>query len=352
MTERPAASPLHAAPPPAPATEPLLEVEGLTLEYRTGRTWTRVVEDVSFSLHPGETLALVGESGSGKTVSATAVLGLAGRKNGRIAQGSIRLRGRELVGLPERELRKIRGREVAMIFQNPLRSLNPAYTAGEQVAEVARVHLGMSRKAAWARAIEMLDAVGIPDPEQRAKSYPHQFSGGMAQRLAIAAALCGNPSVLIADEPTTALDVTVQALVLQLLRRVQDETGLSVMFISHDLGVVADVADRVVVMYAGEVVEQGPIGDLFTTPRHPYTSGLLGSIPALGSGEPLRAIPGTIPPPGTLSQTCRFEARCAHRIDACATSHPTLLTLEAEPPGERRVRCDRSADLVLEGVTA
>ncbi|MFS3128329.1 ABC transporter ATP-binding protein [Nocardioides sp. Bht2] len=327
---------------------PLLEVEGLTLEYGSGRRWTRVVEDVSFTLNAGETLALVGESGSGKTVSATAVLGLAGRKGGRIAEGSIRFRGRELVGLPERELRKLRGSEVSMIFQNPLRSLNPAFTAGEQVAEVARVHQGMGRKAAWARAIEMLDAVGIPDPERRARDYPHQFSGGMAQRLAIAAALCSNPSVLIADEPTTALDVTVQALVLELLRKVQSETDLSVLFISHDLGVVADVADRVVVMYAGEVVEQGPIADLFSKPAHPYTAGLLCSIPALGRGEPLRAIPGTIPPPGTLSGTCRFAERCNYREAACAEAHPVLTELT----DGRATRCRRTADLVLEGITA
>ncbi|CAM3183865.1 ABC transporter ATP-binding protein [Nocardioides dubius] len=326
---------------------PLLEVEGLTLEYGSGRRWTRVVEDVSFTLNAGQTLALVGESGSGKTVSATAVLGLAGRKGGRIAEGSIKLRGRELVGLPERELRRIRGSEVAMIFQNPLRSLNPAFTAGEQVAEVARVHLDLGRKAAWDRAIEMLDAVGIPDPERRARDYPHQFSGGMAQRLAIAAALCSNPSVLIADEPTTALDVTVQALVLQLLRKVQSDTDLAVLFISHDLGVVADVADRVVVMYSGEVVEQGPIEDLFTTPSHPYTAGLLGSIPALGRGEPLRAIPGTIPPPGTLQGTCRFAERCEHKVAGCQQAHPPL----AVTADSRAVRCLRAADLVLEGIT-
>ncbi len=329
------------------ATTPLLEVDGLTLEFQTGRSWTPVVEDVSFTLGQGETLALVGESGSGKTVSATAVLGLTGRKGGRVAAGSIRLRGRELVGLSEAEFRQIRGREVAMIFQNPLRSLNPAFTAGEQVAEVARVHLGMSRRAARARAVEMLDAVGIPEPQHRARDYPHQFSGGMAQRLAIAAALCSNPSILIADEPTTALDVTVQALVLRLLRKVQEETGLSVLFISHDLGVVADVADRVVVMYSGEVVEQGPIADLFTAPRHPYTSGLLGSIPALGNGEALRAIPGSIPPPGTLHDTCRFARRCGHRVDACEQSHPLLVG----SGGAGQVRCDRAVDLILEGVS-
>ncbi len=332
---------------PKSKAEPLLEVEGLTLEYRTGRSWTRVVEDVSFTLGHGETLALVGESGSGKTVSATAVLGLAGRKNGRIAKGSIRFRGQELVGLPERELRRIRGREVSMIFQNPLRSLNPAYTAGEQVAEVARVHLGLSRKSAWTRAVEMLDAVGIPDPERRSRDYPHQFSGGMAQRLAIAAALCSNPSLLIADEPTTALDVTVQALVLELLRKVQTDSNLSVLFISHDLGVVADVADRVVVMYAGEVVEQGAIGDLFVDPRHPYTAGLLGSIPALGRGEPLRAIPGTISPPGSHGEACRFADRCLHRVaEQCDDKHPSLALVDAA----RDVRCHRASELRLEGI--
>ncbi|WGX95530.1 ABC transporter ATP-binding protein [Nocardioides sp. L-11A] len=332
---------------PTQPSPPLLEVEGLTVEYRTGRSWTRVVEDVSFTLDRGETLALVGESGSGKTVSATAVLGLAGRKGGRIAEGSIRFRGRELVGLPERELRRLRGREVAMIFQNPMRSLNPAYTAGEQVAEVARVHLGLGRRAAWDKAVEMLDAVGIPEPERRSRDYPHQFSGGMAQRLAIAAALCSSPSLLIADEPTTALDVTVQARVLELLRDIQRETELAVLFISHDLGVVAEVADRVAVMYAGEVVEHGAIEELFLVPRHPYTEGLLGSIPVLGSGEPLRSIPGTIPPAGSHGEECRFAPRCAHAQPvACAVGHPGLSVAGAG----RDVRCHRATDLQLEGI--
>ncbi|WP_244931503.1 ABC transporter ATP-binding protein [Nocardioides sp. W7] len=326
---------------------PLLEVEGLTLEYRTGRTWTRVVEDVSFTLDRGETIALVGESGSGKTVSATAVLGLAGRKGGRIVEGSIRFRGRELVGLPERELRQLRGREISMIFQNPMRSLNPAFTAGEQVAEVARVHLGLSRRTAWQKAIEMLEAVGIPEAERRSRDYPHQFSGGMAQRLSIAAALCSNPALLIADEPTTALDVTVQARVLELLQEIQRVSDLAVLFISHDLGVVADVADRVVVMYAGEVVEHGAITDLFLTPRHPYTEGLLGSIPVLGRGEQLRSIPGTIPAAGSHGDECRFAARCAY-ADAgkCRSAHPQLDGVGAA----RDVRCHRAADLKLEGI--
>lgn len=328
------------------AAAPLLEVTGLTLEYKTGGHWTRVVEDVSFSLAAGETMALVGESGSGKTVSATAILGLAGRRNGRLARGSIRFRGRELVGLSERDMRRIRGREIAMIFQNPMRSLNPAYTVGEQIAEIARVHLGLSRSAARSRAIEMLEIVGIADPASRVNDYPHMFSGGMAQRLSIAVAICGDPSLIIADEPTTALDVTVQARMLALLRDIQERTGVAIVFISHDLSVVAEIADSIVVMYAGEAVETGSCEDVFVRPQHPYTAGLISSIPVLGSRRALISIPGIIPPAGNWPEECRFSPRCSYSVAGlCDVGEPGMVRHEA---GESR--CFRVGDLELKGV--
>lgn len=325
---------------------PLLEVTDLTLEYKTGGRWTRVVEGVSFTLGPGKTMALVGESGSGKTVSATAILGLVGRRNGRVARGSIRFRGRELVGLPERDMRRVRGREIAMIFQNPMRSLNPAYTVGEQIAEIARVHLGLSRSAARSRAIEMLEIVGIADPASRVNDYPHMFSGGMAQRLSIAVAICGDPSLIIADEPTTALDVTVQARMISLLREIQERTGVAIVFISHDLSVVAEIADSIVVMYAGEAVESGSCEDVFISPQHPYTAGLLSSIPILGSGRALTSIPGMIPASGHWAEECRFSPRCSHAMPGlCDVSEPEMVQ-----HGTGESRCFRVGDLNLEGV--
>lgn len=332
------------------AAGPLLEVNGLTLEYRADHGWVRVVENVTFSVRSSRTLALVGESGSGKTVSATAVLGLVGRRGGRISSGSIMFEGRELVGLPEAELRKVRGKEISMIFQNPKRSLNPAYTVGEQIAEVAREHLALGRRAAHIRAIEMLEVVGIPDPSNRVRDYPHMFSGGMAQRLSIAIALCGDPKLLIADEPTTALDVTVQARVLALMREIQERTGVAIIFISHDLAVVAEVADDVAVMYAGEVVESGSIEDVFLRPQHPYTSGLLGSIPVLGAGSRgLRSIPGIIPTPGHWPAECRFTARCSHAVTGrCDQQHPPIVSSQTDPSAA--VRCLRADELRLDGV--
>ncbi|PTR26452.1 peptide/nickel transport system ATP-binding protein/oligopeptide transport system ATP-binding protein [Rhodococcus sp. OK519] len=330
-----------------PTAQPLLEVRGLTVEFDQSGRWVPAVQDVSLEVGRGETVALVGESGSGKTVTAMAVLGLTERRGGRIAGGSIRLDGRELVGLPERELRAVRGNHVGMIFQQPIRSLNPAYTVGEQIAENVRAHLGLGRKAAWARAVEMLEMVHIPDAARRAQEYPHTFSGGMAQRIMIASAVACDPQMIIADEPTTALDVTVQARILQLLREIQERTGVSVLFISHDLGVVAEIADRVVVMYAGEVAEQGTCEEVFFDPLHPYTSGLLGSIPAVGNGRLLRTIAGRIPAPGEWSEGCRFEARCPHALaGVCDARHPAT----AARADGRAVRCSRVQELVLEGV--
>ena len=325
---------------------PLLEVSNLSLEYRSGAGWTKVVDDVSFTVGAGQTVALVGESGSGKTVSATAVLGLVNRRNGRISGGSIRFKGRELVDLPEKAARRIRGAEIAMIFQNPMRSLNPAYTVGEQIAEVARVHLGMDRKQARARAVEMLETVGITDAALRVNDYPHMFSGGMAQRIGIAVALCGEPSLIIADEPTTALDVTVQARILALFREIQEKTGVSVLFISHDLGVVAEIADSVVVMYAGEVVEAGTSEAVFVAPQHPYTSGLLASVPVLGSGQKLVSIPGSIPGPDDRQDACRFLPRCSHADPGICVGPPPML-----PTAEHgSARCFRFDELDLPGV--
>src|SRR5690606_5991056 len=257
---------------------------------------------------------IVGESGSGKSVTALSVMGLIRSRGGRITGGSVRLAGTELVGMPERTLNRIRGKDVGFVFQEPMSSLNPAFTVGEQIAEVVRRHRGMNRKAAWARAVEMLDRVGIASAATRAEDYPHHFSGGMRQRVMIALALACDPKLLIADEPTTALDVTIQARTLELLKGLQRDKGMAVLFITHDLGVVADIADDVAVMYASQVVEHAPVRTLFSDPRHPYTAGLLAAMPqsALENSTPLVGIPGVVPQPHRLPPGCRFHPRCAH----------------------------------------
>ena len=322
----------------------LLEVEGLTIEFAGPQGWQTVVEDVAFTIDASTTLGLVGESGSGKTVSGLAVMGLLPRRSSRV-HGSIRYDGRELLGLPNDEMRKVRGSEIGMVFQEPMTSLNPAFTVGDQIAETIRTHEHVTRAAAWKRAVEMLDLVGIPDPGRRAKDYPHALSGGMRQRAMIAIALACRPKLLIADEPTTALDVTIQAQVLQLLRSLQSELGTAILFVTHDLGVVADVADRVTVLYAGQVVEQGSATDVFRRPQHPYTEGLLDALPQLvPHGEPLRAIPGQVPRPGLLPAGCRFAPRCRHVADAC---HTTAVPLVVNDAGT--ARCLRTAELTLEG---
>jgi peptide/nickel transport system ATP-binding protein len=328
-------------------TPTLLEVEGLSVEFLTEQGAVRVVDDASFSLAEGETFGLVGESGSGKTVTSLAVLGMIGPPGGRVAEGSVRLNGRELRGLPRRELHRIRGREIAMIFQEPRRSLDPAFTVGDQIAETVRAHLGLSRREAWRKAEEMLDLVGIASASRRAHEYPHQFSGGMAQRVMLAIALSCSPKVLIADEPTTALDVTVQAQVLDLIRDLQDELGLAVLFISHDLGVVAEMCDRVAVMYAGQIVEQASADDLFLRPQHPYTAALLESIPnADVGGDDLTAIPGVVPPAHAWPSGCRFHPRCAHAVERCRTEVPVAVPAD----GARTTRCLRVGELALDGV--
>ncbi len=297
----------------SPESVNVLEIENLVVEFRTERGWVRVVDGVDLHVERGETLGLVGESGSGKTVTSLATMGLLPRGEHRIPQGSIRLGGEELVGLPERRLADLRGDRVAMIFQEPRRSLDPAFTVGDQIAEVLRRHRGMARKAALAEATAMLDVVGIADAARRVADYPHQFSGGMCQRVMLAIALACRPALLIADEPTTALDVTVQAEMLRLMNELQDEFGVSILFITHDLGVVAEMCDRVSVMYAGQVVESRPMEDLFARPRHPYSEGLLAAVPDHATpGGRLRSIPGAVPAPWAQPAGCRFHLRCEY----------------------------------------
>ncbi|MET0577240.1 MAG: ABC transporter ATP-binding protein [Ilumatobacteraceae bacterium] len=326
----------------------MLEVAGLTVAFPGDRGWNPVVQDVSFEVSAGGTLGIVGESGSGKTVTALSLLGLTTSMGAKIMSGSVVLDGQELVGMSERRLNRIRGNAAGVIFQQPIRSLDPAFTVGDQIAEVVRRHRGASRREAWDRAVEMLDRVHIPEPARRAKAYPHQLSGGMCQRVMISIALACEPQLLIADEPTTALDVTVQSRILSLLRELQDELGIAIIFVSHDLGVIADVCQTVAVMYAGEIVERGTIEDIFAHPTHPYTEGLLGAIPNPGQGRLLRSIPGNVPHPGHMPTGCHFHPRCPYAVEGrCDTEHPQL-----DPVGTQRARCVRAAELSLTGVVA
>lgn len=322
---------------------PLLEVRDLTVQFPTPDGLVTVVDHVSFALSENRVLCIVGESGSGKSVTALSLMGLVQSRGGRIADGSVRLAGTELVGMPDRALNRIRGKDVGFIFQEPMSSLNPAFSVGEQIAEVVRRHGAASRKAAWARAVEMLDRVGIASAASRAKDYPHHFSGGMRQRVMIALALACDPKLLIADEPTTALDVTIQARTLELLKGLQRDEGMAVLFITHDLGVVADIADDVAVMYASQVVEQAPVRTLFSAPRHPYTAGLLAAMPqsALENDTPLAGIPGVVPQPHRLPSGCRFHPRCAHVHEGRCTSEP----VELRPLSGSWVRCVRAEEL-------
>jgi oligopeptide/dipeptide ABC transporter ATP-binding protein len=304
---------------------PILSVRNLTTVFRTETGVFPAVDNVSFDVAPGEALGIVGESGSGKSVTALSILGLLPDPPGRIASGSIRFDGRELVGMSRRALRGLRGAAIGMIFQEPMTSLNPVFSIGNQIIETIRTHEPVSQKAARARAIELLARVGIATPAQRLEQYPHQFSGGMRQRVMIAIALACSPRLLIADEPTTALDVTIQAQLLDLLADLRRETGMAMVLITHNMGVIAEFADRVMVMYAGRIAEEGPVDSIFETPRHPYTRGLLASTPSLLHNAPrLSVIPGqlpalTAPPPG-----CRFAPRCGLRIAACETARPPL----------------------------
>jgi len=286
------------------------------------------VDGVSFDIAAGETLGIVGESGCGKSVTALSLLRLI-QPPGRIDPDSrIEFQGRNLLDLPEGEIRAIRGNRMAMIFQEPMTALNPVFTVGDQIAEVARIHDRASRTDAWQRAVEMLELTGIPAPAERAHSYPHQLSGGMRQRVMIAMALMMKPQLLIADEPTTALDVTIQAQILELLRDLQGRMGMSVLLITHDLGVIAEVTRRVIVMYAGEVVEEASVNDLFSAPNHPYTSGLLAAMPRMGvQRERLEVIPGTVPPPTQWPVGCRFRDRCPYSWERCEHEHPPLYSI-------------------------
>jgi peptide/nickel transport system ATP-binding protein len=333
-------------------SEPLLRVRDLKTYFVTeqGRGTARAVDGVSFDVQPGETLGIVGESGCGKTVTSLSILRLIPEPPGHIRPGSfIEFEGRNLLTLEPRELRAIRGNQIAMVFQEPMTSLNPVFTVGDQIAEAAIVHQHLGRGPARRRAIEMLKLVGIPDPEERVDDYPHQMSGGMRQRVMIAMALVCHPKLLIADEPTTALDVTIQAQILELLERLQSELGMAVMLITHDFGVVAGSADRVVVMYAGQVVEQAPTAELFAHPLHPYTEGLLASVPRLDTPgstgrtrERLRAIPGQVPPATAWPPGCRFHPRCQYAWDRCRAEEPPLLDAGSSPagePGTHGVRC-------------
>ncbi|MGX9857134.1 ABC transporter ATP-binding protein (plasmid) [Limimaricola variabilis] len=344
-----AAEPENAAPPQkeAPTDRPLLQVRDLRTGFRVGRSIVQAVDGVSFDLAPAETLAIVGESGSGKSVTSLSIMGLLPKGASCHIAGSIRLDGRDLLGFSEPQMRDIRGREIGMIFQEPMTSLNPVHTIGRQISEVVMRHQGLSRAAARRRAIEMLDLVGIPEPGRRVDNYPHEMSGGMRQRAMIAMAISCEPRLLIADEPTTALDVTIQAQMLELLRELQARMGMAIIFITHDLGVVAEIADRVAVMYAGQVVESGEVGQIFDAPRMPYTAGLMNSIPRLGRGsrrrERLKAIPGTVPSLFSLPPGCRFAPRCTHVTPVCQTPPP----LE-RIPGAREVRCARWQDITLD----
>ena len=307
---------------------PLLQVQGLTVEFLTERGWTPVVEDVSFHVAAGTTLGLVGESGSGKTVSALSIMRLVPEPPGRIGGGQVLFDSEDLLQADEGRLRSLRGKAIGMVFQESMTSLNPAFTVGEQIAESVRTHLGLGRRAALERAIETLDLVQIPSPRARAASYPHEFSGGMRQRAAIAMALACEPRLLIADEPTTALDVTVQSQILDLLRELQARLGMAMVFVTHNLGVVADICDEVAVMYGGQIVEVAPVTELFEQPLHPYTAGLLQAMPQLGKrGERLPVIPGVPPLPWAVPSGCRFHPRCVHVQDGCRANAPALEAL-------------------------
>jgi len=318
----------------------LLEIRGLKTHFATEEGMVHAVDGVDLTIDRGETLGVVGESGCGKTVTALSVLKLIATPPGRIVAGQILWQGRDLVPLSPEEMRSIRSKEIGIIFQEPMTSLNPVYTVGAQIAETVREHEGLGRRAALDKAIEMLRLVHIPNPQRRVHDYPHQFSGGMRQRVMIAMALSCNPKLLIADEPTTALDVTIQAQILELIAEMKDRFGMAVMLITHAMGVVAETAQRVAVMYAGKVVEEAPVGELFSRPRHPYTRGLIRSIPRIdraGRKERLAAIAGIVPSLLEPAEGCRFAARCEFAMPVCTAATPPL----------RRVATDHEVACVL-----
>ncbi len=316
--------------------EPLLRVRELRTYFYTENGVAKAVDGVSFEMGAGETVGLVGESGSGKSVTALSLLRLI-RPPGRVEPSSaIELDGVNLATIDEESMRAIRGARVSMVFQEPMTALNPVFTVGDQIAEVVRVHHAGTKAEAWDRAVKMLETVGIPAPAQRAREYPHQLSGGMRQRVVIAMALIMRPALVIADEPTTALDVTIQAQILELLRDLQQQMGMSILLITHDLGVVAETASRVLVMYGGEIVEEADVGDLFAHAHHPYTEGLLNAMPRVGAHrDRLATIPGSVPPATAWPEGCRFHDRCSYAWERCAAEHPPLYQI-----GERHTsRC-------------
>jgi oligopeptide transport system ATP-binding protein len=318
----------------------ILEIKNLGTHFFTRAGVVKAVDDVSFAIERGSTVALVGESGSGKSVTSLSVMRLV-QPPGKLVTGQIFFNGKDLVNIGNEEMRRLRGSEIAMIFQDPMTSLNPVYTVGDQIAEAIKLHQNLPKKQAWAKAVEMMERVKISDAERRASDYPHQLSGGMRQRVMIAMALSCNPELLIADEPTTALDVTIQAEILDLLRGLKDDFELSMLLITHDLGVVAETADRVAVMYAGRIVEEAPVRDIFHQPKHPYTEGLLRSVPRL-SEEGLRrkrldTIEGTVPNLLALPDGCKFAPRCAYKINDCTKGDIPLIEITEE----RKTRCIR-----------
>ncbi len=342
-----------ASPPGTRADETALEVEGLQTYFYTRQGIVKAVEGVSFNLHKGETLGIVGESGCGKSITALSVMRLVPDPPGRIIGGRVALDGKDLLGLDESEMRDIRGNDISMIFQEPMTSLNPVLTIGYQIAEALILHQNLSKSAALARAVEMLDLVKIPEPVQRAKEYPHQLSGGMRQRAMIAMALACNPKVLIADEPTTALDVTIQAQILELIVRLQEQLGTAVIMITHDLGVIAETTRRVIVMYAGRKVEEADVVPLFAEPMHPYTHGLMASVPQLAimsdedyvAAERLEEITGIVPPLNNLPPGCAFAPRCRYADAQCTAEYPPY---EEKRPGHWAA-CWHSASLFGDG---
>jgi oligopeptide transport system ATP-binding protein len=316
---------------------PLLEVKGLTTQFFTQDGVVKAVDGVSFHVDEGETLGIVGESGCGKSVSVLSVMRLIPQPPGKIVDGEVLFEGRDLLKVSDNEIRQVRGNKIAMIFQDPMTSLNPVLTIGRQIGEALELHMGMSKDEAAKRSAELLSLVGIPEAEDRLKDYPHQFSGGMRQRAMIAMGLACNPRLLIADEPTTALDVTIQAQIVELVKRLRDEIGMAIIWITHDLGVVAGLADRMMVMYAGHAVEEAPVKEVYGDPRHPYTLGLLGSLPRLDEirEDKLKSIEGLPPDLIDLPPGCPFEPRCVYALEKCREERPEL-----EPVGPRhRIAC-------------
>ena len=318
----------------------LLEIKHLNVVFSNGGRSVEAISDLSLSLGLRETLGIVGESGSGKSVTSLATMRLLPKATAHV-KGQILFEGRDLLQLPEREMQQIRGNKIAMIFQEPMTSLNPIHPVGKQIAESVLLHSKATKKEAMARALQLLELCGIPDPEQRMKEYPHQLSGGMRQRVMIAIALACDPELLIADEPTTALDVTIQAQILQLMKDLKKDRDMSIIMVTHDLGIVYDFCDRVVVVYTGEVVESAPVKALFQEPLHPYTEGLIGALPRLGRPtERLEAIEGMVPDAGEMPQGCHFHPRCKYATERCRQEHPALV----ERPDGRCVRCFRAEE--------